>query len=179
MTEPSPTPACLSHLTQRDAAVRSRALREAALRVRPWNWETPSDWTCHARDAMDHFERILALIPTPPAPAPAPDEAAIRASGPFTSAIFNKADAARNAALRENVNDHISALGDAFNVVRQETLNEQAAIRAELVAEYRRLMNVCDDLIRGTTDPGSEAFAAIYCSRAILARADATPGEQS
>lgn len=60
MTEPSPIPACLSHLTQRDAAVRVRAFEEAA----------------KMEEIRLHFltaKRIRALIPTPPAPAP--DEA--------------------------------------------------------------------------------------------------------
>lgn len=48
--------------------------------------------------------------------------------GPFISPTFNRADAARNAALRENINDHISALGDAFAVVWREAIEEAAAV---------------------------------------------------
>jgi hypothetical protein len=48
--------------------------------------------------------------------------------GPFISSTFNRADAARNAVLRENVNDHISALGDAFAVVWREAIEAAAAV---------------------------------------------------
>lgn len=55
--------------------------------------------------------------------------------GPFTSPTFNRADVARNAALRENINDHISALGDAFEVVRRETLEAAAVLCDRHAAE--------------------------------------------
>jgi hypothetical protein len=84
MTERSPIPACLSHLTQRDAAVIARALEEADVHHPREPTEAMIDaihsvhrpgfavtwykvWTT-MYDAWDRERR--ALIPTPPAPAP-------------------------------------------------------------------------------------------------------------
>lgn len=83
MTERSPIPACLSHLTQRDAAVRARALEEAA--------QIADRFTCGGcgmdgktgiaiRAMMQVPKEVTVVrrdIPTPPAPTP--DKAAIRA----------------------------------------------------------------------------------------------------
>lgn len=70
---------------------------------------------------------------------------------------------------------HLTQLGAATPPPRLAIV--RSTPRAELIAEYRRLVDVCDDLIRGTDDPGAEALAAIYCSRLVLGRAEAIPDE--
>lgn len=70
---------------------------------------------------------------------------------------------------------HLTQLGAATPPPRLSVV--RSTPRADLIAEYRRLVDVCDDLIRGTDDPGAEALAAIYCSRLVLGRAEAIPDE--
>lgn len=62
--------------------------------------------------------------------------------------------------------DRITWIAEEIETAR----TNETVTRAELVAEYRRLIDVCEDLIRNTSDPGTEALAAIYCSKAVLAK---------
>lgn len=219
MTERSPIPA---DLTQRDAAVRARALEASQAALREIAIQQTTDEMSHDdgrhgdlegayNTVIDTARCALILSPVWP-PAHAPDEAKSRVigsvidgtnaqagvhqvtthetggvtdpipgandeefSGPFTSAIFNKADAARNAALREDVNDHISALGDAFDVVREETLKEQAANRAELVAALRGAIehwsHISDEELQEESLANNTRAKALLAARAVLARA--------
>lgn len=75
MTDRNPIPVCLSHLTQRDAAVRARALEEAVSSVDNLTIHIEQTaWDAGFNTALNGVEdAIHALVPTPPAPAP--DEA--------------------------------------------------------------------------------------------------------
>lgn len=97
-------------------------------------------------------------------------------TGPFISETFNRADAARNAALREDVNDHISALGDAFEVVRSETAKESAdeidRLRARIEALEGALRQAANHLALASDDflDVSERHGRATVSRALKRR---------
>lgn len=117
---------------------RRDALEEAVrrLEISPGNLPGLKD---DFRDGIQYsIAAIRALISTEAeTPATSP------ASGPrvpFKYALWNEADAARNRALSEDANDHISALGEAFNVIRRGTLEEAARVCDDDMALSKRAL---------------------------------------
>lgn len=65
------------------------------------------------------------------------------------------------------------------SITRAEALaNAQLFVEAQNVLDnLRRLLDVCADFIRNSTDPGTEALAAVHCAKASIARATLAPAE--
>lgn len=161
MTDRNPIPYCLSHLTQRDAAVRARALEDAARDIKALTIQSSfNDWDDGYNAALKTAASdVLSLIPTPPAPAP--DEAKSRVIG----SVIDGTNA--QAGVHQVTTHETGGVTDPIPGV------DEAAIRAELLAAARGYVDGWDDCENTSDDKLSTLLIVLRAAiaRAALARA--------